>query len=253
MLKIKDLAKSFAGIKAVTDVSFDVNAGEIVSVIGPNGAGKTSVFNMITGFYTPDSGSILFKDKEVAGLPPHVIARLGSARTFQNIELFQDMTVEENMRVACQCHSPVTAMRAILRLPSVVRRESKETEAIKSTLELLGLSDKADYLASALSYGEQRRLEIARALATDATLLLLDEPTAGMMPTEVGVMMETIDRIRRRGITVALIEHNMKMVMGISDRIIVMDHGAKIAEGLPVEIRNNPRVLQAYLGEESVA
>ncbi len=253
MLKVKDLAKSFAGIKAVTDVGFEVDAGEIISLIGPNGAGKTSVFNMITGFYTPDGGSIQFMGTEVSGLPPHSIARLGIGRTFQNIELFQDMTVEQNMHVACQCHSPVTALHAILRLPSVLRREREETERIASTLELLSLSDKADYLASALSYGEQRRLEMARALATDATLVLLDEPTAGMTPTEVGVMMETIDRVRRKGITVMLIEHNMKLVMGISDRIIVMDHGARIAEGIPADIRTNPRVLQAYLGEESAA
>lgn len=253
MLKVSQIAKSFAGIKAVTDVSFEVSVGEIVSLIGPNGAGKTSVFNMITGFYTPDSGSITFNGKEVANLPPHAIARLGIGRTFQNIELFQDMTVEQNMHVACQCHSPVTAIRAILRLPSVIRREREETDKIRSTLDLLGLSDKVDYLASALSYGEQRRLEMARALATDATLVLLDEPTAGMTPTEVKVMMETIDRVRKRGITVMLIEHNMKLVMGISDRIIVMDHGAKIAEGTPPEIRSNPRVLQAYLGEESAA
>jgi branched-chain amino acid transport system ATP-binding protein len=163
------------------------------------------------------------------------------------------MTVEQNMHVACQCHSPVTPIRAILRLPSVIRREREETEKIRTTLELLGLADKVDYLAAALSYGEQRRLEMARALATDAKLILLDEPTAGMTPTEVKVMMETIDRVRKRGITVMLIEHNMKLVMGISDRIIVMDHGSKIAEGTPPEIRSNPRVLQAYLGEESAA
>lgn len=253
MLKVSQIAKSFAGIKAVTEVSFDVNAGEIVSLIGPNGAGKTSVFNMITGFYTPDSGSITLNGEELAKLPPHAIARLGIGRTFQNIELFQDMTVEQNMHVACQCHSPVTPIRAILRLPSVIRREREETEKIRTTLELLGLADKVDYLASALSYGEQRRLEMARALATDAKLILLDEPTAGMTPTEVKVMMETIDRLRKRGITVMLIEHNMKLVMGISDRIIVMDHGSKIAEGTPPEIRSNPRVLQAYLGEESAA
>ncbi|MEL3890142.1 ABC transporter ATP-binding protein [Ferrovibrio sp. MS7] len=253
MLKVSSLAKSFSGLKAVSDASFELQAGEIVSMIGPNGAGKTSVFNMITGFYAADTGSILFKGQEINGLPPHAIARLGIGRTFQNIELFQDMTVAHNMRVACQCHSPVSALGAIFRLPSTLRREREESERIAALLELLGLADKADYLASALSYGEQRRLEMARALATDASLILLDEPTAGMTPTEVGVMMETIERVRQRGITIFLIEHNMKLVMGVSDRIIVMDHGVKIAEGKPAEIRSNPRVLQAYLGEEDAA
>jgi len=253
MLKVSSLAKSFSGLKAVSDASFELQAGEIVSMIGPNGAGKTSVFNMITGFYAANTGSILFKGQEINGLPPHAIARLGIGRTFQNIELFQDMTVAHNMRVACQCHSPVSALGAIFRLPSTLRREREESERIAALLELLGLADKADYLASALSYGEQRRLEMARALATDASLILLDEPTAGMTPTEVGVMMETIERVRQRGITIFLIEHNMKLVMGVSDRIIVMDDGVKIAEGKPAEIRSNPRVLQAYLGEEDAA
>jgi branched-chain amino acid transport system ATP-binding protein len=250
MLAVRRVTKSFAGIRSVVDVSFDLHPGEIVSMIGPNGAGKTSLFNVITGFYSADSGSIRFKDRQIDGRAPHQIARLGVGRTFQNIELFRDMTVTENMRVGCQCHSPVTSVGAIFRLPSTRQREREENDRIAALLELFRLSDRADHIASALSYGEQRRLEMARALSTEAILLLLDEPTAGMNPTEVGVMMETIERVRRQGVTVFLIEHNMKLVMGVSDRIVVMDHGIKIAEGSPAEIRSDPRVLQAYLGED---
>ncbi|MCB1463634.1 MAG: ABC transporter ATP-binding protein [Nitratireductor sp.] len=253
MLKVSDLAKSFAGVKAVAGVSFEIAKGEILSMIGPNGAGKTSAFNMITGFYAPDAGSIVFEGRELNGLPPHAIAKAGIGRTFQNIELFHDLTVRENMRVALQCNSPVTTIGAILRMPSTVRREIEENRRTDELLKMMGLADKADYQSSALSYGEQRRLEMARALATDATLLLLDEPTAGMTPAEVGIMMDTIRKVRDTGITVFLIEHNMKLVMSISDRIVVMDHGVKIAEDVPSEIRKHPAVLRAYLGEEEVA
>jgi len=249
MLEVSALEKRFAGLSAVSSVSFSVSEGEIVSMIGPNGAGKTSVFNMVTGFYSPDGGSIRFRTHELRGLPPHQIARLGVARTFQNMEVFGEMTVEDNMRVACQCHSPVSFTGAVFRTGATHRREREETQRIGELIEAVGLGQKRSLLASQLAYGEQRRLEIARALATEARLLLLDEPTAGMSPTEVDEILSLIGGLRKLGVTVFLIEHNMSLVMRVSDRIVVLDHGVKIAEGRPDEVQLNESVRQAYLGE----
>jgi branched-chain amino acid transport system ATP-binding protein len=249
MLEVSDLKMNFAGLAAVSSVSFSVSKGEIVSMIGPNGAGKTTVFNMITGFYSPSGGSIRFEKQELRGLPPHRIARLGVARTFQNIQLFGEMTVEANMRVACQCHSPVSLAGAVFRSATTRFREREETKRIGELIEAVGLGHNLSLLASQLSYGEQRRLEIARALATEAHLLLLDEPTAGMSATEVDEILRLIGSLRKLGITVFLIEHNMSLVMRVSDRIVVLDHGVKIAEGRPEEVQLDNRVRQAYLGE----
>lgn len=249
MLVVSDLKKNFAGLSAVSAVSFSVSEGEIVSMIGPNGAGKTSVFNMVTGFYTPDQGSIRLGAREVRGLAPHEIARLGVARTFQNLEMFGDMSVRGNMQVACQCLSPTRLSGALLRTPEIRQREAEETARLEELVDAVGLRHKLSHAASQLSYGEQRRLEIARALATGARLLLLDEPTAGMSPTEVEEILGLVVTLRGRGITIILIEHNMNLVMRVSDRIVVLDHGVKIAEGRPQEIQRDDNVRQAYLGE----
>ncbi|MCC6209880.1 MAG: ABC transporter ATP-binding protein [Burkholderiales bacterium] len=248
MLEVSALAKNFAGVAAVSDVSFGVSEGEIVSLIGPNGAGKTSVFNMITGFYSPDTGSIQYAGCELRGLEPFRIARLGVARTFQNLELFRDMTVEGNMQVACQCHSPISLGAAMFRSAAVRRRETEDAERIARLVDAVGLRQQLGSMASQLSYGAQRRLEIARAMATGARLLLLDEPTAGMSPAEVDEILDLAKKVRDSGVTILLIEHNMNLVMRVSDRIIVMDHGMKIADGEPAQIRRDARVRQAYLG-----
>jgi len=250
LLKIEKLTKNFGGLAAVMELSIEVHKGQIVSFIGPNGAGKTTVFNMLTGFYKPDRGSILFDHKEICGLKSHVITQFGIARTFQNIRLFREMTVLGNLIVARQCRARAKIGGAILRSSFTRQEEREDKDRLIELLKVFNLQNSYELKASALAYGEQRRLEIVRALATEPKLLLLDEPTAGMNPHESEVVMELIPNIVKTfGVTVLLIEHNMNVVMGISDRIAVLDHGVKIAEGTSEKIQTNEAVIKAYLGD----
>ncbi len=250
LLKIEKLTKHFGGLVAVADLDVEIEKGDIVSLIGPNGAGKTTVFNMVTGFYRPDKGSIVFNNRELCGMESHLITGCGIARTFQNIRLFSDMTVLENMIVARQCRAKSGIAGAVLRTSFTKKEEREDREKLLGLLSYFNLKDSHELKASALPYGKQRRLEIARALATDPRLLLLDEPTAGMNPRESETLMELISSIvKEMAVTILLIEHNMNVVMGISNRIAVLDHGIKIAEGTSDEIQTNETVIRAYLGD----
>jgi branched-chain amino acid transport system ATP-binding protein len=245
--------KVFGGLLAVSDVSIDVAPKSIVSIIGPNGAGKTTFFNMLTGLYRPTAGRILFDGMDVTARRPDIITSLGVARTFQNIRLFSTMSALENVMVGCHSRMHAGLFGSILRVPAVRREESDITEKAREMLTYVGLaSDLHEQTAANLSYGDQRRVEIARALASDPKLLLLDEPTAGMNPQESQRLTEFMDQLRReRDLTILLIEHDMRVVMGVSEHIWVLDHGEKIAEGQPEEIRANDRVIEAYLGKQS--
>ncbi|HEY8394350.1 MAG TPA: ABC transporter ATP-binding protein [Thermaerobacter sp.] len=252
ILQLDRVGIRFGGLKAVDGLTLSVRKGELIGLIGPNGAGKTTVFNLLTGVYTPTEGTITFEGQRINGLKPHVLARRGIARTFQNIRLFQNLSVLDNVRIAYQVNTRHNVAHSILRLPAFYAEEQRMWEDSMALLELVGLARYKDEQAKNLPYGLQRRLEIARALALRPKLLLLDEPAAGMNPQESRDLMTLIADIRQRfDLTVILIEHDMSVVMGISERIYVLDHGVLIAEGTPEEIRKNPRVIEAYLGEEA--
>lgn len=254
LLEITNITKTFGGLKAISDVTFSLEKGRIVSIIGPNGAGKTSFFNTLTGIYKPDSGSITFNGKSLLGLRPDQIAACGIARTFQNIRLFPDMTVIENIMVGMHIHYKQSALAILFRLESFKKEERESEQKALRLMKYVGLHNVENELAKNLPYGAQRRLEIARALAADPQLLLLDEPAAGMNPQETEDIIQLFRNIRdKMGITILLIEHDMRVVMNISEDICVMDYGVKIAQGTPAEIRNNTRVIEAYLGRGAVA
>jgi len=252
LLELKDVSIVFGGLRAVSNVNMHIDDGELIGLIGPNGAGKTTAFNIITGVYEPTEGEVIFDGKLVNGKKSYQVTQMGMARTFQNIRLFSELSVIDNVKIACNMHVDYNLLQAVLRVNKYFTQEKEITDEAMSLLKLFHLEEHADDLAKNLPYGAQRRLEIARALATKPKLLLLDEPAAGMNPQETRELMEMIRWIRDNfKIAILLIEHDMSLVMGVCERIYVLEYGFCIAEGTPAEIKSNKRVIKAYLGEEA--